>query len=728
MTISDLNGTLLSISNGKKEFILMNEKGGSLFTIRLRDAIGKFIDITAKNASCFNIKKILEDAQTRVEMVFSDFDYHDIHVKVEVRFTDDRPFSYWRLAVENHTDLVIEWIEFPEIVVPNDLPAAGGSATILWPAMEGALIQDATFRDENWVKYSPVEYPNKGFDGYYPGPCPIQMMAYYDDHEGLYIAAHDGNFNVKSIEYYPHNDGIKLEFRLFPGVGQGSYEMDYDMVLGMFNGDWHDAAEIYRDWREGSIGAKLSKLANRLDLPQWLEESPVTVVYPIRGQMHMGDMTPNEEFFPFINAMPIMKKLANELDSKLLALPMQWEGTAPWAPPYVWPPLGGVESFEQFVQALHAEGHYVGVYCSGIAWTNQSGLIPEYNRQQEFEELDLIRVMCDSPEGGPNSNICQGPIRSGYDMCPSSEFVHQVSIDEIRKIAASGCDYIQFFDQNLGGASYFCYSKNHGHPPVPGKWQIQDMRDLMQELTEAVKPFERQVIIGCEGGAAEPYMDLLPFNDLRFEINYMTGTPVPLYAYVYHEYVNNFMGNQNGAGTVINFSASPLNLLQRISYSFVAGDMLTVVLAELGQIHWDWCTPWEGDKPDQFSTMILIRHLNGWRRGEGKPFLQHGKMVKPYPLEGVGNIPMMLNNGKALATPALLTSRWISSDGRNAQVVVNYTMEEQQFSIKPALDCGSIRVFHNYDAKGTPPIQDTHSLRCSIPALSAMMIEFLNED
>ncbi|MDF2925191.1 MAG: hypothetical protein K0R57_4105 [Paenibacillaceae bacterium] len=727
LAIDECNGALVSISNGRREFLHPGGHGGTLFTIRFRDSAGRAVETASNQARGFRIKRGRENGQTTVEMEYSQFDHPDIQVKVWVRCPDDQPFSYWRLAVENRTGLVIDWIDFPGIVVPNDLPATGGSAAILWPAMEGALIGDVAYREENWVKYSPVEYPNKGFDGYYPGPCPIQMMAYYDGSGGLYAAAHDADFNVKAVEYYPHNGGIKLEFRLFPGAGGGSYEMEYDMVLGLFQGDWHDAAEIYRAWRQGCGGLELSRLADRSDLPEWMEESPVTVVYPVRGQMHLGDMTPNKEFFPFTNALPVMRSLADGLDSKLLALPMQWEGTAPWAPPYVWPPLGGAENFEQFVEALHAEGHYAGVYCSGIAWTNQSGLVPEYDRQQEFDEGQLIDVMCDSPEGEPSSGICQGPIRTGYDMCPAHEFTHKVSIAEIRKIAASGCDYIQYFDQNLGGASYFCYSKHHGHPPVPGKWQIEAMRGLMRELTEAAQSPEREIVIGCEGAAAEPYMDLLPFNDLRFEINYMTGTPVPLYAYVYHEYVNNFTGNQNGTGTVVDFAASPLNLLQRIAYSFVAGDMLTVVLADQGRIHWDWCTPWEVEKPDQESTMALIRCLNAWRRGAGKPFLQHGRMAKPYPLAGLRNIPMMLNNGKELAMPSLLTSRWLTAEGRNAQVVVNYTLEEQRFEIRPAADIGRVDISRRPDAEAAAAIRDRHGLTCAIPALSAMMMEFSNE-
>jgi len=457
-------GSLVSISNGKREFIKRTEDKSPLFTIRFRNEKGEHTDISSLMADGFSYRNHEGEGGKEIELSYSNFSIIELSVKVYIRLPDDEPFSYWKLSLENKSELYVDWIDFPAVTVPNDLVANGGKSRILWPGMEGCLVEDASFRDKSFVKYAPVEYPNKGWEGYYPGPCPVQMMAYYNDQGGLYLAAHDKEHNVKAIEFVPEQNGIKLEYKLFPGAVTGAFKMSYEMVIGVFEGDWYNAADIYRNWVEKNEVIKYKKLYENDNLPQWIHDSPVIAIYPVRGEKDTGDMSFNKDYYPFTNALPHIKRLSLQFDSKIMALLMHWEGTAPWSPPYVWPPLGGEKKFEEFVEGLHKQGNLAGVYCSGLGWTNESGIIPEYSRREQFEKQNLIEVMCDSPKGdSPEALICQGPIRTGYDMCPANKFVQETAVSEVLKIAGSGCDYIQFFDQNLGGASYFCYSKKHGH-------------------------------------------------------------------------------------------------------------------------------------------------------------------------------------------------------------------------------------------------------------------------
>ena len=95
---------------------------------------------------------------------------------------------------------------------------------------------------------------------------------------------------------------------------------------------------------------------------------------------------------------------------------------------------------------------------------------------------------------------------------------------------------------------------------------------------------ELKPLLGCEAAAAEPFYPYLLFNDNRSTINLGFGTPVPAYQYINHEYINGFMGNQNSLRRSVEIDKSPLNMLQRLAYSFTAGDMFTVILRGNGDI------------------------------------------------------------------------------------------------------------------------------------------------
>lgn len=166
-------------------------------------------------------------------------------------------------------------------------------------------------------------------------------------------------------------------------------------------------------------------------LPAWYAQSPIVVTYPVRGKFDTDEMQPNG-LYPYKNALPYLRELSRKTDSKVMALLMHWEGTAPWAPPYVWPPYGGTKEFGEFAEELHSQNMLLGVYCSGLGWTQQSNLIPEYNKEAEFEKEHLSEIMCSDQAGELRSEICTAQ-RKGYDLCPACEKTKEIVSGEIAK-------------------------------------------------------------------------------------------------------------------------------------------------------------------------------------------------------------------------------------------------------------------------------------------------------
>jgi hypothetical protein len=480
--------------------------------------------------------------------------------------------------------------------------------------------------------------------------------------------------------------GVALRFRLFCG-GEG--EMEYPLVLSCVEGRWESAAERYRRWFEEHLPAGAKRVAENGARPAWYEDSPLVVSYPVRGVHDMDEMKPNR-LFPYMAAMPLLDGIRQAVDHRLLVLLMHWEGTAPWAPPHVWPPFGDAKNFDEFMKALHASGDMLGVYCSGFGYTLQSNLIEGYNKAEEYEKGELWKGMCAGPDAKVAiSNICTDQ-RSGYDICPASKVGRRLLDNAYAPLFESELDYVQILDQNHGGGQYFCYSREHGHAPAPGAWMTESMQNMLSDWKERAG----STLFGCESASSEPFISSLQFSDNRFELNYFFGRSVPLYSYIYHEYVRNFMGNQ----VCCPFADTPDTLRYRLAYSFSIGDSMTLVLTENGEPASYWGMRDFSHLPDKKKALTLISNLTRFYRESAKPYLYAGRMTASPEIECESLSFEIRDYGRSVTLPALLSSSWEASDGSRVLILVNPDENEARCKIDevelnvPPLDAIMIKI------------------------------------
>lgn len=695
-------GAIQSLKNGKREYV---KESAPVFEIALRNQAGE-----QSRINVWDMK--LQGCGEEPDGFKAVYDGGGLTVTVLVHMTES---VQWKISIEQKEQKALEWVDFPKLAVPNDLKDSNGKSKILWGYNEGVIVDDLTHKEAGDYRFKEPGYPTSPIAHIYPGMVETQFMAYFDEVTGLYFGAHDKDGHLKNIDFYPYKNGIMLHFRHYCGCGYGeSYEMPYAMVMEFFQGEWQNGAQIYREWFEECGREGFVPISKNNRLPDWYGESPVVVTYPVRGTYDTDEMEPNK-LYPYINAMKHIERLEKELGSKLLVLLMHWEGTAPWAPPYVWPPYGGEEKLREFIDALHQRGDLLGVYCSGIGWSQYSKLVDNYNREEEFKEKHLEKVMCLSPSQELLISDVVPHIRRGYDMCPTQRFTVDVMKGEVESMVSAGIDYIQLLDQQSGGTAYFCYGKNHGHPPVPGKWQVDAVKNMLSEIEEHTG----NVLLGTEAAAAESFIPYLLFSDNRFAIGYSIGRPVPVYSYIFHEYVNNFTGNQVWCQGHVNFDRSPENVLERLAYSFSAGDMLTVVLNEDGEINWCWdCDQFVDHLPEQQSIKDFVKNLNGWRRGRTKKYLHTGKMVRPYALDCGEHILHCVVRDRVVVLQKLHTSAWEAEDGSFGQFLINYQSED--VTCRMELPEGTWRICENEHIFRTVPggIQTI-----TVKALTAVLVE-----
>ena len=566
------------------------------------------------------------------------------------------------------TGMLLEWFDGPQICVRAD-------TRIYWPYMDGCEVSDHAVRLGTPWEYRPVGFTPRyrTICALYPGWSQMQFIASYSDGVGLYFAAVDPRHTPKATEFTPV-DGLRtrLSLQTFCGdLTDGEWCPDWEYVLRPYSGGWMEACALYRDWVR-----TLPEFQQRPEHPQWMQDSLVTLICPVRGQgMDHGDMSPNR-YFPYVRIMDDVKRYGNLLDSRILVLLAHWEGTSPWSPPYVWPPYGGEAKLAEFRDALHARGDLLGLYCSGSAWTTKC-FFTGYSREEQFEREGLARHMVRGPRGEIEATVCNNPtFRFGCDLCLSEEWSRKIVEGEVASMAKFGADYCQIFDQNIGGAFLPCYSRTHRHPPIPGAWQTAVMAGLQKRLRGMVAGCGSKMVLGCEAAAATPYVPNLFFNDAREFRGYLFGRSVPGISFVFHEWMCNFSGN--GCMSV------GLEPRCALAQSFHYGDMMTAVLGGEGRLLGKWGTPWDEDRTEQVPFVKLIRNLNAVRKKHGDLLLDGRMVVPPYAVETkpvVYDVATKYYGIRRIETSEVIVSFWENDSGKCLGFATNWKTEPSEMVI-----------------------------------------------
>ena len=672
LSIDVQGGAISSIKIGERT-VVSNTDTCPLFRIRLRDKTGEPFYIISSQAT-----KLEALGGT---LTYSAFGGELNSLLVNVLVSKQNGGIEWQIQIDSvPKEYAVEWVEFPKVCMPRLIENDENGGKILFPYNEGMLVSNESLLP----RYEP-EFPSSGAYFTFPNMVCSQFMAYLFDEVGLYFGAHDNKRALKCVDFYPCGNMLSLQMRLYTGAdfGQG-FKTDYPILWKACTGDWRDAADIYRGWFEQNLPTGVLPTKQNPRLPEWYENQPLIVTYPVRGIHDMDKMEPNA-LFPYTNALPILEKIKEKAQCRVMSLLMHWEGTAPWAPPYVWPPFGGVSEFNKFRDALHKNGDLLGVYCSGFGYTQRSTLIDTYVCDEKIKADNVLDGVCRSPADKPELGITCCPYqRYGYDICPASAKGRQILDEAYSPLFESGADYAQILDQNHGGGQYLCYARNHNHPPMPGEWMTSNMQSLLSDWGDRAP----NMLFGCESAAAEPFIGYLMMSDNRFELNYPFGLPVPVFAYVYHEYIRNFMGNQCGCP----FEPSVDTLRYRLAYSFSIGDIMTLILSPNGNLMSHWGTHDFENCPDMEKALTFIKNLMNFYRTVGKEFLYAGRM-KNAPLIECDTVTIPLFRGQPTVTlPRLLCSTWDAGNGKTAYIVVNPEDEEIEFKIAgqeykcPALD------------------------------------------
>jgi hypothetical protein len=635
--------------------------------------------------------RVSQDAAGTLTAIYSKIAGLDLQVTCRVKASPDERFARWNISLANHAGLEIVDIQYPFIVCSYDLHGIPGTEAILLPPHgygSGRLIEkpgEGVQTGDAWKqKLAPDcwrewEFCSRMGDcNHYPGMQFAQFMAYYNNHAGLYLACEDNAANVKRFAALHRQPGIRLGVaHVGDWPRQGERTLEYDTLLGSFNGDWYDAAGLYRQWTSRQKWFK--PLHQREDIPGWLIDSPVYITVRPQGVLDAGQVFPVQELLPLEEkCIPLLQSLSEKVNAPLSVVLMGWERGGSWVYPDSFPPVGGEEAMASFIRAVRQHGWHAGSFCNGTRWVtgqNWNG----YDGREFYDDQHGDECVCREADGSAWRENWDADWRPSYACCLGADKTRQTAQDFVKHLVGWGMESIQFLDQNNGSSTFPCFSSEHGHPPVPGKWMAHSMAQFMERLHQISREMgEPGVVHSAESGLNETCLALFQETELRtFPPNYGVDT-IPLYQYLFHECVilQGMMGN----------APEPYHLVIRNAVNGVLGGIPGGVmtgdgtLLDKNTVNW---ACWEPKVENSENALKMIRAVTALRRGPGKDYLVYGRMLRPAEVGGIPTVEWTFG-GRNNRIPAVFHACWQAPDGSVGVVLANWTTASQTISIRHA--------------------------------------------
>jgi hypothetical protein len=657
----------------------------------------------------------------------------DFDVEFTIKTSPDSPFAHFKISLDNQVNLEVMDVHFPIVVCAYDLGGKPDAENLVLPHgyCSGQLLTNfkgeesvstpigvfwkRKLKPDNWTTWLWHDWNIE----HYPGWQFAQFLAYYNERAGLYLACNDTTGHIKSFKILHREPGFRMGIAHIGDWQQSTNRtLEYDVLLSSFQGDWYDAAEIYRTW---SLQQKwATPLTQRDDVPEWLLDSPVYVTIRAQGIVDEGPVFPVEEFIPYEKCIPLLEKVSNRVEAPVVAVFMSWEKAGAWIYPECFPPVGGETSITNFTRMARERGWHVGSFSNGTQWLIGDGW-NGYDGQDYFSQHHGETCICRRPDG--SGWLSTHYWRPGYPCCMGTPLTRQIAVDYLQHLVNWGFESIQFFDQNCFAVTFACFATDHEHPPLPGTWMNDKMQQLVQEFNAIARQAgEPGVIQSTEAGVNEYCLPLFQEADIRVFPPGYENNVIPLYQYLFHEcLVLNGMMSAGQEPYHIEINAAANAALGVIPGGVLRGDG---TLNDKDTSNW---APWEPRVGNYDAGIEMLRSVTALRRGPGKNYLVFGRMLRPAQVNGIKTIEWE-HEGHKNSIPNVFHSTWQAQNGQIGYFLVNWTHKRARVQLTdehlPLANQGDITLYvsgKNLHQKNISPADQ--SITISLPPLSCVLCE-----
>ncbi len=529
--------------------------------------------------------------------------------------------------------------------------------------------------------------PGMSYDGTYPSlVAAMPFVAFYGDGRGLYLGVHDKKGHHKHLSVKAREVGAGVTFTHWPSdadTAGGRYAPDFHAVVGVFDGDYWNAARIYRTfsretrWGRPYDGLQLSSPSRRV--PAWLKNTELWLM-------------PGPE--PLKNVEACRK--AGEFFGVPIALHWYSWHEIPFDTLYpdFFPPK---PSFREGVKALQAAGFRVMPYINGR-------LCDPKSKTWTCEGADKAAARQDNGEVYAEVYGTKIPLNV---MCPAApQWRNKIAGVVDRLVNEIGVDGV-YIDQIGAANAVRCFSTEHGHSSGGGTLWSDGYRQMLEQIRAKLP--EGRILTTEENAEC--------WND-QFDALLMVNTPaggdrriIPLMPAVYAGRVITF-GFQYIAASDISRS---LPFRAKMGREFLWG-------AQLGWVSVDAIMSDTARKEAEF-----LRNLARARQG-AHDFLLNGEFLGE--AEVRGDNPRLTDEApgggeRTIDLPAVMATAWLAADQAVGIAVVNLSDQPRTVEVVPPWH--RLRELVRAGApipgsRGSPRDRQPKTVSIAIPARDARLI------
>lgn len=588
-------------------------------------------------------------------------------VAVRIRLPRGSSLSYWSLQVDLPEGWQVVRADFP--VMPNVGVKDGLKLAV--PTGWG-LEYDVT--------------PALQWSGTYPSlVSAMQFVTFYGGGTGLYIGMHDPEANHKHLAVKGSAEGPGFTCTNWPAIAKTPekvYRVPYEAVIGVFDGDYWNAAQIYREFTLKTPWGKAGPVSRR-PIPKWLTDTELWLMPDAKPLDNVEPCKKAAEFF----GVPISLHWYNWHQIPFDTLYPEYFPTLP--------------HFKQGVKALQVAGFHAMPYINGRlcdpkskTWTDEGG-----SKSAALQE-----------NNEPYTEVYGSEVPLNV-MCPyTAQWQEKIAGLAGRLTNEYGVDGV-YIDQICAAGANRCFDASHGHPVGGGHFWADGYRKLL-DLARSKLPKDR--ILTTEENA-ECWMD--QFDALLLVNTPNWGRVIPLFPAVYSGRTIPF-GFQYFTGDDL---ARSLPFRFKMARAFTYGSQM------------GWINVGRISAPEAAKEAEFLRNLARCRRF-GHKYLVYGRFLGL--LDVGGSNPTLSGEGSnsfgggsySIDTPAVIASAWQAEDGSLGVALANMSDEprsvEMSLPVKAAglRSSGLVVSCHGPEGETEAGASPSARQKLTVPARSGLVV------